>query len=216
MNKGRNKVILTTIFVVAIVFLTLVTGCSLLDGKSRDILTIAPVDLYAGDQEKFKPFMGHSASIKLDYNGKKKNLAFVYQIWENGIPIPNSKGGLSDHLFRLDEDGGKHSEELIVSIRPVSYDKELSSYELTIVSVTENGYSASTHSIQVNGTYNGFAFQGLPEKISLEDEGEVIVMGLEATTLNRLTTKSLEQAQQEAEWFFGLSVILTDEEIIFP
>lgn len=135
MNKGRNKVILTTIFVVAIVFLTLVTGCSLLDGKSRDILTIAPVDLYAGDQEKFKPFMGHSASIKLDYNGKKKNLAFVYQIWENGIPIPNSKGGLSDHFFRLDED---------------------------------------------------------------------------------LTTKSLEQAQQEAEWFFGLSVILTEEENIFP
>lgn len=215
--RRTSKIQLLTIVIVLLLFLS---GCKFMEGNSpntlTNTLTITPVELYGGDKDKFQPFLGyHSGSVKLEYTGEKKRLAVIQQLWENGKPSPQTVTREYDLMFDLDEERDNFNAEIIASIKDIRLDQS-NYYEVTLSIITNSGSSTTTHYMERDEKHSASLFKELHEDISIDNSGEAVVMGVEVSTSGNLVGGTIDQAKENAEWFYGISVILTDEEGIFP
>lgn len=127
------------------------------------------------------------------------------------MPNPNSGGGSYDFMFNLKGDRVKYSAEIIVAMKPRNIDGQ-AYYELTTSIVTDSGSSTSTQMYVVDEKQAMTVFHALNDPIKIEGDGEVIIMGIESTSSHSISTKTIEQAKESAEWFLGLTLFVTDEE----
>lgn len=106
--------------------LALVTaGCMKVDSPELDSpgITLTPVDLFEGEQAKFKSFLGTSGGFKLRYSGEKPEVSLAISKWEDGKKT-ETYSVLTDVFFVPEGEQEIREVEVIISIDDINFSEQ--------------------------------------------------------------------------------------------
>ncbi|MBH5320340.1 hypothetical protein I6N90_21340 [Paenibacillus sp. GSMTC-2017] len=165
------------------------TGCATGSGKSTHEeaakITVTTVDLFKGDAEKFKPFLGNmSGSFKLNYKGTKPNAILDVELWENGKKS-KSLGSLFD-IFWRSEKAKRNELEFIISIDTTFVEGQDDLSEIKIVEKSERGTNSYGFSHLWDKKIKAHGLISTRSPYTFPAKGDVHIWGMHATTTNQI------------------------------
>ncbi|SEG09725.1 hypothetical protein [Paenibacillus sp. UNC499MF] len=167
-------------------------------------LIVEPADLFAGDADKFSPFLGsHAGSVRVRYEGRKKQLNISYKVWENGKASESAISQISLPMGGGDANPQKdYNAEFIVSVHEVRDEKDeniLQSYAVMYSLKDSAGSSSSGFNVPVNREhFTQSHLLKLREKIAIPDSTPTAVWGFAASNANAVTVTSGKSPEEEA------------------
>lgn len=167
----------------------------------ENMLHVEPVDLFAGEASKFKPFLGlMSGAVKLKYTGNKQEINAEVELWENGVKTKTV--GKVGTMIQDSQEGKKVFEgEFIVSIREVNLDGSKPQYEITSSIADKDGSSSIVSLIERNPKMTGWLGSiQLNKSLTVSENNKVAVWGIQATDENtidaiELTSEDLKKVK---------------------
>jgi len=219
MHTGLRKTI-GAIFVIAVIT-ALLSGCwserdtTATSDRVKDAakITLTPVELFQGDEAKYKPFLGSmSGAFNLRYDGSKPNVALDIDIWQDGKKA-SGVGSVGDLFFSSDQQNHGGEVEVILTVETVSGTEGQDDYDRVKVGVFhDSGSSVGTFTVPHDKKLTGRGLMAGPltRTFALADL-PVPVWGMQATSTNQMRTADLsEESLSRLEW--GLIFTLRSEE----
>ncbi len=218
MHAGLRKTI-GAVFMIALVG-ALLTGClskhdtqAALHSDQPAKFTLAPVELFQGDEAKYQPFLGNmTGAFTLRYDGSKPNVALDIDVWQHGKKASGA-GSVGDLFFSLDQQNNRGEVEVILSVETMSGTEGQDDYDRVKVGVFhDSGSSLATftvpHSKKLTG--RGLMAGQLARTFTVADL-PAPVWGIQATSTNQMRAADLsEESLSRLEW--GLIFTLRLEE----
>jgi hypothetical protein len=165
-------------------------------------ITLTPVDVFAGDAAKFKPFLGSmSGAFKLSYEGSQPNVWLDLDVWENGKKVA-TKGSIGQLFYSSEENPSSGEVEVIMSFEtvPIEGNDEIRLIKVNVVHDKGNS-SLATTTIPWN---NKLTMQGLLQhngKQSFTADEPVYAFGVQASSANSMSTAELtSESLSKTEW----------------
>jgi len=177
------------------------------------ILDVQPVDLFAGDAEKFKPFLGAEAgAVKMEYEGSKTNMKVETEIWKNGKKVQTAQSMVSN--IEDGEGKGKFKGEFIISAQQEQGTDENFQYDLNLVLFQQGkGYTSMKGTIPKDKEYTAQMPIKIDGKIDVPEDESVVVWGIQATDQSSLSSySSVEETLSKARWALIARISLDEEE----
>jgi hypothetical protein len=202
-------------FILLLIFFTQgILACSAVptptDGsifKKQGYLEISPVNLFTGEEAKYKPFMGeHVGDVHIRYEGKKSKLQVDIEIWENGAKT-KTIGWLATPILNESTHTGKFDGDLLFSAK-----KGTNKYQITYAIADKNGSVSSDTTVDKKENYILEHTLILKEAEMIKDSESSVVFGLQATDEHGLSTfGNMQNDIQEAKWAVVFRVSAGDE-----
>jgi len=205
-----------------IIFLLLfITACSMSEKSAPPqqpaqtdvgVLSVTPVDLFAGDAEKFKPFLGSEAgAVKLEYEGSKTKIKVETEIWENGKKVQTVQT-MASNIRDMDKQGNFNG-EFIISAQQEQGTDENFQYDLNLVLFQQGkGYTSMKGSIPKDKKYTAQMPIKMNGKVAVPDDESAVVWGIQATDQNSLSSYgSVEETLSKARWALIARISLEGE-----
>lgn len=201
----------------AFAVLMLLTACSPSvsqpDARKEDSLQVTRTDLFQGESEKFKPFLGtHAGAVKLKYDGPDAWIQVDVEVWESGVKV-ETPGGWSTEIAKLpNEKTASLDGELIVSIYQKNTDSNETQYDIrSAITKKGKGFSSSAQTIAARTNLTGSSPLVLNKDVQIEPHGSAYVWGMQATDGNSIRTYgSIEEALERSRWAIAFKVTMTD------
>lgn len=195
--------------ILVVLTLIMVTGCSFfhetqtpelkyLDGPTT--ITLTPVELFKGDEAKYKMFLGGmTGAFKLRYEGPKPNASLHTVIWEDGKSSESSSVG---DLFLSSREQENREIEVIISIETLSSKENQDEREQVKVEIVQDsGSSLSTFTVPHDKKLTGRGLMANQIKRTFAADQPVPVWGMQATSKNFMQTADLtEESIRGLEW----------------
>jgi hypothetical protein len=180
-----------TIFLVITILTLLTVGCSELFEYKPSLkvneIALTPIELFKGDGDKFKPFMGAmSGAFQLRYKGTKPHATLDIDIWRNGKK-EKTIGAIGDLFFQTQAEDSKEL-EVIISIDKVAIEGQAA---INTIKVGLRSHSASNIAVFTAPWDNKLNAIGLiqnSEPRILNTNESVHVWGMHATSTNEIRT----------------------------
>lgn len=171
-------------------------------------MTVEPVDLFAGDAAKFKPFLGSmSGAFKLRYKGQKPQASLDLDLWEDGKKT--SAGSVGDFFFST-EDQTTGEIEVIIAIESLSDDEQGDRERIKLGVYHDSGSSLATFTLPLDQPMKGRGLMAAQLPQTFDFVQPVPIWGMQGTRSNQMQTADLSQASiQSLEW--GLILTLRPE-----
>lgn len=107
------------VVILLILSLVLLGGCQPKGDDSPKLpegtLLVQPVNLFQGDEAKYKDFLGEATGVKLQYEGQHRQLRVIVEEWENGELI-NSRNSIISELSSPNLLANVNNQHLMISI----------------------------------------------------------------------------------------------------
>lgn len=160
-------------------------------------ITLTPVDVFAGDAAKFKPFLGTmSGAFKLSYEGNQPNVWLDLDIWENGKKVA-TKGSIGQLFYSSEENPSSGEVEVIMSVDTVPVE---GNDDIRLIKVAA-GSGLYTTTIPWD---NKLTLQGLfqnNEEQSFTYNQPIYAFGVQATSANSMiTAEPTAESLSKTEW----------------
>ncbi|MGC5326541.1 hypothetical protein [Brevibacillus sp. SYSU BS000544] len=176
----------------------------------ENMLHIEPIDLFAGEAAKFKPFLGTMAgAVKLKYTGDKKEIQAEVELWENGVRTKTL--GSVGSLIQGSQEGKQSFEgEFIVSIKKEQVNENKPHFEVTSAIVDKDGSTASTiYLVDRVEKLTGLNSIPLNKSMDVSENSKVAVWGMQATDENVIETVELTpEGLQKVKWALVVTISL--------
>lgn len=172
-----------------LILLLSLTGCEagsdvpVIKSKNESTeITLKPVDLFKGDGEKFKLFLGDmSGAFKLRYEGYRPHASLDIDIWKDGKKV-ESVGSIGDLFFDSAVEEKDDEIEVIVSIDTISIKDQADDLNKIKISIRNDSgaslYTLTTPWDKALGTRG--VIQKEPSTFTTEES--VHVWGMQATS----------------------------------
>jgi len=199
--------------------LLIVTACTdkndVIETADETQITLTPVDLFVGEAEKLKLFIGSmSGAFKLSYKGDKPHAILNIDIWEHGQRT--NHGAISDLFFSSDENQRYDEIEVIITVETISIGEE-DEYDVVKVGTTrDSGTSVGTYKIKKEKGLNltGKSTMRYAQSQTFSTEDLTHVWGIQATSENYLQTVDLSQDSVEnLEWGLVFTLEFSDDTV---
>jgi hypothetical protein len=178
----------------------LLTACASGEEKAVDVkpdgskLIIRPSDLFAGDDLKFKDFMGAAAgSVEVEYEGARPEIYIIVEKWEKG---KKTERMMRSGIFTEEQKDGSRTiqGELIYSVNPyVPYKSQTSMVDVASSFIDGDNRSKTSTTLNVGMILTGYGQLQLMEEIRLVDGQEAAIGGITASTGNSIQAGSLSE-----------------------
>lgn len=176
-------------------------------------ITLTPVELFQGDEAKYRPFLGNmTGAFTLRYDGSKPNVALDIDVWQDGKKASGA-GSIGDLFFSKDQQVRSGEVEVILSVDSVSGKEGQDDYDQVKVGVFhDSGSSLATFSVPHGKKLTGRGLMAGQEKRTFPvADLPAPVWGIQATSTNQMRTADLsEESLSRLEW--GLVFTLRLEE----
>ncbi|MGO4106389.1 hypothetical protein [Paenibacillus sp. YAF4_2] len=166
-------------------------------------ITLTPIDVFAGDAGKFKPFLGTmSGAFKLSYEGSKPNVWLDLDVWESGKKAA-TKGSIGQLFYSTEENPSSGEVEVIMSVETVPIE---GNDNIRLIKVAA-GSGLYTTTIPWN---KKLTLQGLlqnNEEQSFTYDQSIYAFGVQATSANSMiTAEPTAESLSKAEWALVFTV----------
>lgn len=172
-------------------------------------LHVEPIDLFAGEAQKFQPFLGTmSGAVKLKYGGNKNVITAKIELWENGTKT-KTYSSIGTSMQDSQDKTKDYEGEFIASIKTVSIEGSKPLYEITTAFANKNGTASSITYIDRDNRNTGSNTIQLNKSLDVSENDEVAVWGMQVTDKNEWETIDLTPERlKKAKWalIFKLSV----------
>ena len=154
-----------------LIVLCFIIFTSCVNHSSTNEVVISPSSLFEGDLKRLEPHLDLlTGCVEVSYSGDKKNFKTSYEVWEKGKKIHEYESisfkGIDD-LFN----------DSIISVSA----KELENDKFRLKLIIKGAMSTKKFDLPRDHYYNAI---GLNEKITIEDDEEIIIWGLAGTKVN--------------------------------
>ncbi|GKU76563.1 hypothetical protein [Paenibacillus sp. L3-i20] len=177
---------------ILIVLLSL-TGCRA-DSESKNEttkITLTPVELFKGKEEKYKPFLGSmTGAFKLRYDGNRPSPSLDIDILEYGKKI-DSAGSIGDVFFSTGDKENKEV-EIMISIDKVSIKDQVDYNKIKVSTINPSGVTHSTFTMPA--WEKEMVAQGVisnHKSVTFGTDQSVHVWGIHETSANQIHTEDL-------------------------
>jgi hypothetical protein len=175
----------------AIVVILMITACSIADSEpvveavGEQVVTIAPIALFEGDERKYEPFFGYmTGAVKIDYTGNEQVMELGREIWRDGKKV-EELGGSAIFFDEEQMKDGYHGEIIINMKERTIKDKD---HELDIIVSMNSNTNDSTmsYSMPWDPELTAKALIGYHEPITYPLGQAVPIWGIQATSTNAI------------------------------
>lgn len=160
-------------------------------------ITLTPVDVFAGDAAKFKPFLGlMSGAFKLSYEGSKPNVWLDLDVWENGKKVA-TKGSIGQLFYSSEENPSSGEVEVIMSVDTVPVE---GNDDIKLIKVSAgSGLYTTTIPWDKKLTMQGLLQNN--EEQSFTCDQPIYAFGVQATSANSMiTAEPTAESLSKTEW----------------
>jgi len=164
----------------------LLLSCSNSERTQPGMLHIEPVDLFAGDAQKFKPFLGDmSGAVKVSYEGKKETIRAVVEVWENGVKT--DIGQAFDTMTRASTNNRHYDGQFLISVRESDANNEASTrYVVTSAFADDSEQSSVRTELDAGRKHMARGLIQLHDSVQVSEGEQVAVWGMQATDENAM------------------------------
>ncbi|MCR8656448.1 hypothetical protein [Paenibacillus endoradicis] len=176
-----------------VILLLALTGCttelqtSVPEKKDEPTeITLTPVELFKGEEAKYKPFLGNMCgAFKLSYKGNKPNANLDIDIWKNGEKVESS-GSLGD-LFFSSENLESTEIEIIISIDTISMEGQDDVNQVKVSKMNGSGSSTAIYTIPRDKELITRGLLNNPNVLTFTTENSVPLWGMQSTSGNYIS-----------------------------
>ncbi|USG66984.1 hypothetical protein NDK47_06725 [Brevibacillus ruminantium] len=179
-------------------------ACTPVEKAPEAAMQVKPVDLFAGDAQKFKPFLGlMSGAVQVKYRGKSGEIKTTLEVWEYGKKT-ETLGEFGESIRDKDGKEGLYSfdGEAIFSVKGIQgEDPNKTHYEITVALTDKNGSSSSQLDWVVDAKQVASSPIELAEELNLQDGERAAVWGMQATDEQIIRTVDFTpESLKNAKW----------------
>lgn len=201
------------IFVIGLLLLQ--AACTPIEKTPAAPLQIAPLDLFAGEAQKFKPFLGlMSGAVQVKYRGEGDVLRIDLEVWEDG-KLSHSLGS-SDYMLKQQEGDNQFDGEAIFSVQSLpdqAQPANKTSYQVTTALTSESGFTSTKLEWTVDAKQVASSTIELKEEKALQEGERVAVWGMQATDENAIHVVELTpESLQQTKWALIVFLSVTNNE----
>ncbi|MEJ8543769.1 hypothetical protein [Brevibacillus borstelensis] len=180
-------------------------ACTQVEKAPEAAMQVKPVDLFAGEAQKFKPFLGlMSGAVQVKYGGHSNEIKTTLEVWEYGKKT-ETLGEFGESIRDKDDKEGLYSfdGEAIFSVKgSQGEDPNKTHYEITIALTNKNGSSSSS---QLDWVVDAKQVASSPielsEELNLQDGERAAVWGMQATDEGTIRTVDFTpESLKNAKW----------------
>jgi hypothetical protein len=188
-------------------------ACSTSVRTQPGMLRIEPVDLFAGEDKKFKPFLGvMSGAVKVSYEGKKEAIRAVFEVWENGVGTKTGK--TFGELTRASNRSRYYDGQFLISVTEPDGNRAGSSrYVITAAFVDDKGHASYRTELAADQKHTASGLIQLHDSVEVSEQEEAAVWGMQATDEGVLYVMDFSPERlKQAKWALVVKLSAVDEE----
>ncbi|CAM5783944.1 MULTISPECIES: hypothetical protein [Brevibacillus] len=198
-------------------------ACTPVEKAPEAAMQVKPVDLFAGDAQKFKPFLGlMSGAVQVKYRGKSNEIKTTLEVWEYGKKT-QTLGELGESIRDKDGKEGKEEQysfdgEAIFSVKgSQGEDPNKTHYEITVALTDKNGSTSSQLDWVVDAKQVASSPIELAEELNLQEGERAAVWGMQATDEQVIKTVDFTpESLKNAKWALLVFMSAGSEETPAP